>query len=186
MRLLSWNILADSLMSNNFKLYHLCDRSALPEAIRLHRTLEALVNLRADVIGLQEVERSCFQDYLAPRLATHGYRGVYKKRTANQMDGVAIFYNTAKLELLHAEAIEHRTLAEGVRDVGLADKMRKHNVSIVLVMRDRMVPQRRLIASCSHILWNPNRGLVKLRQIIHVMQRFALSLEHTKHVLFFF
>ena len=170
-RLLSWNTLADSLLRGNLELYRRCNPTSLPESARLPLLLERLRLLCADVLALQEVEERCFEENLSPALAREGYRGVFKKRTGDQSDGLAIFYKVGRLELERAEALEHRTLADGISDEEEAERMRKHNVALILTLRDRTVPSKRLIVSCCHVLWNPRRGLVKLRQMRHLLER---------------
>lgn len=173
LRVASWNVLAQSLLREHRYLYHACDPRALHEHSRVARLVERLQRMQAQVLALQEVEQQLFTEALEPHLARIGYRGVFKKRTADQTDGVAIFFQTATLKLVHAEALEHRVLAEGISDRSEAEKMRKHNASLILVLHDRAEPQHRLIVSCCHILWNPKRGLVKLKQILHLLERWA-------------
>lgn len=170
LRCTSWNILADSLMRSNRHLYVRCDSSALQIHIRLPRLLEQLSLLQSDVLGLQEVEY--FDQNFAPWMSRTGYRGLFKKRTGEQLDGVAIFFRESRFDLIHNEALEFRVLAEGCASQEEADRMRKDNVALICVLLDRW-SGRELVVSCCHLLWNPKRGVRQgyILEVLAVMQR---------------
>lgn len=170
-RIASWNVLADSLLQSNRELYARDDSSTLLEHVRQPQRLWLIGQLKADILGLQEVER--FEQSLASSMARVGYRGIYKQRTGGQKDGVAIFFRESRFELVYEEALEFRVLADGCASHEEADRMRKHNVALLVVLRDRWNAGRELLVSCCHLLWNPRRGLVKLRQMQYLMARVA-------------
>ena len=171
LRFASYNVLAQSLLAGNAQNYGTCAADALRAELRLPRVLAAAVALDADVVGMQEVED--FEDVFVPTLAAHGYRGAYKQRTgAEKTDGCALFWRHETLELEHLEAIEMRSLAEGVTPADEAQRLRKDNVALLGVFRERR-SGRRVVVGCLHVLWNPSRGLVKLRQIQRYTRRAA-------------
>ena len=157
LRFASYNVLAQSLLEGNAQNYGTCAADALRAELRLPRVLAAAVALDADVVGMQEVEE--FEDVFVPTLAAHGYRGAYKQRTgAEKTDGCALFWRHETLELEHLEAIEMRSLAEGVTPADEAQRLRKDNVALLGVFRERR-SGRRVVVGCLHVLWNPSRGL---------------------------
>ena len=168
LRCCSWNILAESLMRDNIHLYKRCHPVALQQ--RLPRTIDGLLQLNADIIALQEVEQESF-DQAILTLSQHGYEGMFKKRTGDQMDGVALLWRPSRLSLVHIEAVEYaRVLTASVQDRVMAERMRKHNVGLIGVFSDRDCG-REVVVATTHILWNPRRGLVKLRQMEHLFAR---------------
>ena len=48
--------------------------------------------LKSQVVCLQEVDSEHFTSHFVPALTKLGYKGIYKKRTNDKMDGCAIFY----------------------------------------------------------------------------------------------
>lgn len=167
---MSWNILGDANAANNPYLYKSCDMRSL--ARRQPRIIQALVSMNADVIALQEVEY--FERDFAPALKAAGMQGVFKQRTGSgQVDGVALVWRANRLTLLHSEALEYaRLLTEGVTDQASIDKFGKGNVGLIGTFRDNH-NGRELIVATTHLLWNPSRGLVKLRQAQCVLGRVA-------------
>ena len=139
---------------------------------RLPRIIEATMHLNADLVALQEVE-DFERDYAQP-LSSAGYAGHFKKRTGDaQRDGVALVWRTSRLTLLHIEDLEYaHLLTEGVADLQAAEKLRKPHVGVVGVFRDNQCG-RELVVATTHLLWNPKRGLVKLRQLQCLLGRVA-------------
>ena len=106
LRVASYNVLGTSLLQKNGQLYRRCHPAALDHALRLPALLEHIGALDADVLALQEGERF-EEDWEAP-LARMGDKGVYKQRTGEQLDGVALFYRESRLELRGVQEIEFR------------------------------------------------------------------------------
>ncbi|KAL5052579.1 hypothetical protein RYX36_033261, partial [Vicia faba] len=86
-------------------------------------------------------------------LVKGGYAGSYKRRTGDTSDGCAMFWKADKFRLLDGESIQYK-------DIGLRD-----NVAQLLVFEMRGSNSRRLLVGNIHVLYNPNRGEVKLGQI---------------------
>ena len=172
LRVASYNCLAESLLRQNPQLYRDCERSALDPAWRFPRLVEQIECLHADVAGLQEVE--AFDERWLPALAARGYGGLFKKRTGEQLDGVAVIWRRARLELIHAEPIEYRELAdEPGHDTETAERARKHNVGLLVLLRDMACAGCELVFGTTHVLWNPKRGHVKMRQLAMFARRAA-------------
>ncbi|KAI5076453.1 hypothetical protein GOP47_0008518 [Adiantum capillus-veneris] len=127
-----------------------------------------------DIICLQEVDR--FDD-LQTDLVRQGYEGIFKGRTGGSSDGCAIFWRTKKFVLLQEESIEYQELNL------------RHNVAQLCVLRITCDEPKRgkgkrpkgmednLVVVCNiHVLFNPNRGDIKLGQVRHLLEKaYSLS-----------
>ncbi|GAU39278.1 hypothetical protein TSUD_72170 [Trifolium subterraneum] len=76
-----------------------------------------------------------------------------QRRTGDTSDGCAMFWKADKFQALDEESIQYK-------DIGLRD-----NVAQLLVFEMRGSNSRRLVVGNIHVLYNPNRGEVKLAQI---------------------
>ena len=170
LRFVSWNILGEVNAANNPELYRQCDPRALVN--RQPHIIGGILRLNPDIVGLQEVE-NWGRDY-APALQAAGLQGVFKQRTGDaQADGVALVWRTERLTLLHIEALSYaQLLTEGVRDRALFETFNKGNVGLLGLFRDNL-NGRELVVATTHLLWNPKRGLVKLRQAQCILNRSA-------------
>ena len=170
LRIVSWNVLGDSLLRSNPYLYTACRPDALQWRQRLPGIINIIQRLNADVIALQEVEN--FQrDFQDPLHRYCSLDGVYKQRTGGQADGVALMWRSSRLSLLHVEAVEYaNALTRGVTSPAEDERMRKHNVGLIGVFLDRLA-MREVVVATTHILFNPKRGIVKLRQLQHLLTR---------------
>ena len=170
LRIVSWNVLGDSLLRANPYLYTACRADALQWRQRQPGIINIIQRLNADVVALQEVEN--FQrDFQDPLHRACALDGVYKQRTGGQEDGVALMWRSSRLSLLHVEAVEYaNALTRGVTNPAEDERMRKHNVGLIGVFLDRLA-MREIVVATTHILFNPKRGIVKLRQLQHLLTR---------------
>ncbi|XP_047159568.1 carbon catabolite repressor protein 4 homolog 3-like isoform X2 [Vigna umbellata] len=88
-----------------------------------------------------------------------GYAGSYQRRTGDSVDGCAMFWKTDKFRLLEGENIKFK-------DIGLRD-----NVAQLSVFEMCESYSRRLLVGNIHVLYNPNKGEVKLGQIRFLSSR---------------
>ncbi|XP_012570701.1 carbon catabolite repressor protein 4 homolog 6 isoform X2 [Cicer arietinum] len=159
-KILSYNILADYLAKDHWKkLYYHIPPYMLDWQWRKRKIIFELGLWSADIMCFQEVDR--FQE-LAEDLKFKGYRGTWKMRTGNPVDGCAIFWRTSRFNLLYEECIEFNKL--GLRD----------NVAQICVLefinRNGSLPpsltdSRKVVVCNIHVLYNPNRGEIKLGQV---------------------
>jgi mRNA deadenylase 3'-5' endonuclease subunit Ccr4 len=68
----SYNMLAQSLVRRDLFTY--CSKSSLKVAFRKENLLGELSHLRADIICMQEVDRSLMDTWWVPRLGAMGYK----------------------------------------------------------------------------------------------------------------
>eukprot|EP00750_Incisomonas_marina_P011811 INCI16422.13.p1 GENE.INCI16422.13~~INCI16422.13.p1 ORF type:complete len:454 (-),score=57.30 INCI16422.13:4074-5435(-) len=98
--LLSWNILADTLLQKNVREYAHIPEEWKDWGTRRCAIVDELVLCDADVICLQEVEFTAFETDLLPALEKVGYAGAMqndKKRVQGHCQGVATFWKQSKL-----------------------------------------------------------------------------------------
>ncbi|KAJ0106371.1 hypothetical protein Patl1_19105 [Pistacia atlantica] len=131
---------------------------------------------------LQEVDRFGDLDFL---LQKDGFRGVYKARTGDACDGCAIFWKDKLFTLLYQENVEFQKF--GLR----------HNVAQFCVLKMKQnLPEpeiceqtsvttlsrsQSLVVGNTHVLFNPNRGDIKLGQVrLYLEKAYKLSQEWSK------
>ncbi|KAL5544721.1 hypothetical protein UlMin_008505 [Ulmus minor] len=126
----SYNILADRNAFWHRDMYVNVPYSYMKWGRRRRVICEELIGWNPDIICLQEVDK--YFD-LSDALAKAGYKGSYKRRTGDNVDGCAMFWK--------------------------ADKQMPKDTS------------RKLVIGNIHVLYNPNRGDVKLGQIRFLSSR---------------
>ncbi|XP_064622966.1 protein angel homolog 2-like isoform X2 [Lineus longissimus] len=169
---MSYNVLAQSLLEEHRDMYHHCEPSFLNWEYRRKELIEEIKFFHPDVICMQEVQGDHYYDFFAPKMKKLGYQGVYKKRTHEKVDGCATFFNERKFALEIAMPVEYFNSEHPLLDrdnVGLV-------VLLKLVPRVRVSPRKkrhetvastdaRLCVANTHLLFNPRRGDVKLAQL---------------------
>jgi mRNA deadenylase, exonuclease subunit and related nucleases len=99
-----------------------------------------------------------------------GYGSIYKQRTGDNVDGVAIYYKRDVFELVDHTSVEY--YQPGVRILD------RHNVGLVAKFAVRANPSRYLVVATTHLLYNPKRHDVKLAQmqiLLAEVERFAFK-----------
>ncbi|XP_061344965.1 carbon catabolite repressor protein 4 homolog 3-like isoform X3 [Gastrolobium bilobum] len=152
----SYNILADRNASQHSDLYVNVPSRYINWDRRRRIICDELFGWNPDIICLQEVDKY-FE--LSNILVKAGYRGSYKRRTGDSVDGCAMFWKADKFRLLEGESIQFK-------DIGLRD-----NVAQLFVFEMCESDSRRLLVGNIHVLYNPNRGEVKLGQIRFLLSR---------------
>ncbi|XP_078430983.1 carbon catabolite repressor protein 4 homolog 5-like isoform X2 [Wolffia australiana] len=167
--MVSYNILGVENASKHPDLYHLVDPENLRWDRRKRRIRRELRRYDPDILCFQEVDH--FED-LADLLHKDGYVGVYQARTGDANDGCAIFWRDKQFSLLHEENIQYR-------EFGLRDNVAQLCVFKVLdahpgnrpSTEKTSQPDRKLLVGNVHILFNPNRGDVKLGQMRLLLEK---------------
>ncbi|KAJ3086107.1 Protein angel 2 [Quaeritorhiza haematococci] len=163
---MSYNILAESLVQNNPDLYAfawggITNRNVAWKS-RGPRLLDEIKHCNADVICLQEVDNDHYDRFFKPALHKAGYTSFYKRRTGpDHLDGVALFVKTETFKVLNVRSIEYRRESGTDRD----------NVAIVLMLEgteavstDGEAIKPRLCVATTHLVFNPKRGDIKMAQ----------------------
>ncbi|NWT03423.1 PDE12 phosphodiesterase, partial [Mionectes macconnelli] len=188
-RAVSYNILADTYAQTEFSrtvLYPYCAPYALEIDYRQNLLKKELAGYSADLICLQEVDKSVFVDSLGPALDAFGLEGLFKIKE-KQHEGLATFYRRDKFSLLsqHDIAFSEALLSEPLHKE-LCDQLAKYplvqekvlqrsSVLQVSVLQCTTDPCRKLCVANTHLYWHPKGGNIRLIQI-------AVALSHIKHV----
>nr|XP_009936977.1 PREDICTED: 2',5'-phosphodiesterase 12 [Opisthocomus hoazin] len=188
-RAVSYNTLADSYAQTEFSrtvLYPYCAPYALELDYRQSLLKKELAGYSADLICLQEVDKSVFTDSLAPALDAFGLEGLFRIKE-KQHEGLATFYRRDKFCLLsrHDIAFSEALLLDPLHQE-LRDKLAKYplvqekvlqrsSVLQVSVLQSTTDPSRRVCVANTHLYWHPKGGNIRLIQV-------AVALSHIKHV----
>ncbi|KAK1161560.1 hypothetical protein AOXY_G19142 [Acipenser oxyrinchus oxyrinchus] len=184
-RAVSYNILADIYAQTELSktvLYPYCAPYALDIDYRQNLLKKELAGYNADVICLQEVDKSVFTHSLSPALDAFDLDGLYRIKD-KQHEGLATYFRRSKFTLLSQHDV---TLSEAL----LSDLLEK--VSLSPAVRDKVVqrsttlqvtflqcvkdPSRKLCVANTHLYWHPKGGYVRLIQM-------AVALQHIERVL---
>lgn len=175
-----------------------CDNWTLSWSYRKALLMQELLQVKADVICLQEVQSDSYELDIYPELRAIGYDGVYLQKNRESMgpigkvDGCAIFWITSKLNILEcfhvdfneearAEAAQMKTSEINTRR--FLTKVCKDNVAI-FVEFELTTPglTRRICVANTHIYSGNNRTPeVKLLQtwmLTTKLQQFVAMRRH--------
>ncbi|KAJ4974406.1 hypothetical protein NE237_007580 [Protea cynaroides] len=131
-----------------------------------------LNHYRPSILCFQAIDR--FSD-LADILQKDGFKGVFKVRTGKANDGCAVFWKEELFTLLHQESIEFQKF--GLRDNVAQLCVLKMNNSHSDPYRcassqiSPNTPSRIILVGNIHVLFNPNRGDIKLGQVRLLLER---------------
>lgn len=160
--LVSYNILSHSLLHDHGHLYVNCSPKDLEWPKRGHKIVSELLNNKADIICLQEVEQRHLRTLYQPKLAQSGYECLYKKKTGYKIDGCAIFYKSSLFDLLNHKGIEFKR-------TDLTKILDRDNVGIIAVLKPKSSPTTldlpKIVIANTHLIFNPQRCDIRLAQL---------------------
>eukprot|EP00921_Rhytidocystis_pertsovi_P002588 GHVQ01004479.1.p1 GENE.GHVQ01004479.1~~GHVQ01004479.1.p1 ORF type:complete len:639 (+),score=84.49 GHVQ01004479.1:657-2573(+) len=182
-RVMSFNILAQSLVDDKYSQH---DPSVMDWNNRKNNICEEITQNSPDVVALQEVDHWHFE-CLLNKFRGIGYDGIYKKKTRNKDDGVAILWKTCRFT--------YRDFMDVEFFLGDGRLMDRDQVALILVLRDNLtsIPEGRsrqpprsdyLVVANTHLLFNTKRGDVKLGQLCMLLdglQKTVSKLEGQYH-----
>ena len=125
---------------------------------RFSRLMEEIQHYNCDILCLQEVQCDHFDTHFKPNLGNLGYDGVYKKRTGDKRDGCAIFFKTAKLDLVEQTSVEYYQPKGG-------KSLDRDNIGLLTKFADKdRKSEKYLCVATTHLLYNPRRIDIRLAQ----------------------
>lgn len=184
----SWNTLCDRAATQSAYGYAASDWLSWQK--RKYMILDELKDRNADILTLQEVDGENYNDFLAPNLAHHDYKGVYQakgrartmsERESRNVDGCATFWKHSKYMLLQKYAINYsqeaitRTDMKGEHDVYNRVMPRDH-LALITFLENRQTGSRIIIVN-THLTWEPWFTDVKLIQVAILMDTLAKKVE---------
>ncbi|XP_030941118.1 carbon catabolite repressor protein 4 homolog 5 isoform X3 [Quercus lobata] len=161
----SYNILGVENASNHPYLYYKVPPKFLDWDRRKILIHEEINRYNASILCFQEVDR--FDD-LEDLLKKDGFVGIHKARTGEACDGCAIFWKEKLFAVLHQENIEFRRvgLCDNVAQLCVLEMIQNQSESksSTQTSMSSSTQSRRLLVGNIHVLFNPNRGDIKLGQ----------------------
>ncbi|KAM3751049.1 hypothetical protein ACB098_04G079300 [Castanea mollissima] len=161
----SYNILGVENASNHPYLYYKVPPKFLDWDRRKILIREEINRYNASILCFQEVDR--FDD-LEHLFKKDGFVGIHKARTGEACDGCAIFWKEKLFTVLHQENIEFRRvgLRDNVAQLCVLEMIQNQSESKSSTQTSTSSPtqSRRLLVGNIHVLFNPNRGDIKLGQ----------------------
>lgn len=142
---------------------------------RLSRSFEDLAEL-ADILCFQEMEYQVYSEAWKATMEQLGYDAVFQRKpkpaywtkSANMMDGVAIFFDRNKFDLLNFEQInfadhfKHSSIIDQTADTRARLNVR-NTVAVIAVLKHKATGEV-LFVSNTHLYWSPKHDDVKLMQ----------------------
>lgn len=110
-RVVSYNLLASAYADTSYaktRLFPYVADGALDSHYRLQLIVEELAGFNADVLCLQEVDRSAFHEELLPALAELGFEGKYLNKAGTVKEGEAVFVRSSKWVLAAHKDLQMR------------------------------------------------------------------------------
>eukprot|EP00008_Paramoeba_atlantica_P009434 CAMPEP_0201490982 /NCGR_PEP_ID=MMETSP0151_2-20130828/28204_1 /ASSEMBLY_ACC=CAM_ASM_000257 /TAXON_ID=200890 /ORGANISM="Paramoeba atlantica, Strain 621/1 / CCAP 1560/9" /LENGTH=515 /DNA_ID=CAMNT_0047877159 /DNA_START=187 /DNA_END=1730 /DNA_ORIENTATION=- len=200
LRIFCFNILAEAYATPERHGY--CPAWALKwNEYRKPRVIKELLEHSSDIICLQEVEVSAYEDSLRPEMLAKGYKGYFKPKSRahiagidrTKVDGCCIFYKANKLRLLDTHIVEFQQFAlrrhemfrseSGGSMSGYERLLSKDNISVFALLefvdpKDEKSGQKQRFIVCNvHIHWDPEYCDVKMMQTQFLLEQ-AQSLQN--------
>lgn len=157
-RVMSYNLLAQSLVTLTSPR---CPRYALAWKHRRENIITEICQYRPAIVCVQELDQSHFEGFARDLEKAIGTRALYKKRTGSEKkDGLAIFWDPKVCHLVDANDVEFY-------NYGGDATLDRHNVAQIVTFElvGDASERKRVVVGNTHILFNPKRGDIKLRQI---------------------
>ncbi|XP_030633587.1 2',5'-phosphodiesterase 12 [Chanos chanos] len=188
-RVVSYNILADIYAQTELSktvLYPYCAPYALNFDYRQNLIKKELSGYNADIICLQEVDKTAFTDSLSPALDAFDMDGVFRIKE-KQHEGLATYFRKSKFkcigqyDIVLAEALKtdplHGVVLEKLStNPTLKDKVVDRSTALqVTVLQSLSDPSKTVCVGNTHLYWHPKGGNVRLVQM-------AVALRHLTRV----
>ncbi|KAI7861007.1 Endonuclease/exonuclease/phosphatase [Circinella umbellata] len=173
---LSYNVLCQKYAT--IQAYGYTPSWALGWDYRKELVMTEILRCNSDVLCLQEIEMSQFEDFFRDRFQeAGGYESIFfPKSRAKTMtdderrsvDGCAIFYKTSRFKLVAHHLLEYGQKALQRTDLKESEDtfnrvMTKDNIAIMILLEDIKSGSRAVVAN-SHFHWDPQFADVKLVQ----------------------
>lgn len=165
-RVTTYNTLADSLsaVSVGIEEKEIDMHPYLKLENRRAAIIKEIKSLNSDIIGIQEIEKDI--DFINA-VQDLGYEVIFKPRPCEHSEGVALLIKSSKFEILNFYSLVFNMNIGKNKD--LSTIYDRDNVAVFALLKmkehDKIV-----IASCVHLLFNKNRGDIKLAQAYQIIK----------------
>ncbi|KAJ8709269.1 hypothetical protein PYW07_009095 [Mythimna separata] len=155
-KLMSYNILAQSLLESNSYLFKHNPPPHQDWQYRFDVLFKQIFDQYPDILCLQEVERKYLR-IINERLENGGYYGKYKKKTGvSQIDGCAIYVKRSVFEIQEVTSVEFFQPELSM--------MLHHHVGLIVKVKPRSMSRCMVIAN-THLLCQPKKAIIRLAQL---------------------
>ncbi|KAK2197442.1 bifunctional Endonuclease-exonuclease-phosphatase superfamily/Endonuclease-exonuclease-phosphatase [Babesia duncani] len=161
---MSFNGLARSLVDSK---YENNDVDIMSWEQRKHEILAVVKSADCDIVCLQEIDKAELDDYFRAEFDILGYECLYKQKNGDRQDGVCILYRRLRFNLLYKQDVDFAACEPTFDTV---------QVALVAALEDletkhvEGIPVSDIyIVSNTHLLFNKNRGDVKLSQLCNLL-----------------
>ncbi|OWB73943.1 hydrolase activity protein [[Candida] boidinii] len=158
------------------QVYNYLPKKYTDWSYRLPLIDENLVDLNTDIMCFQEMEYKIYKLHWELLLNDKYDSKFIKKRKSNywnkdedMMDGVSIFYNKFKFELISCEYLDFAKIID-LNNNNLFDKtndliqrvLPRNTVGLLLILKDKRYKDKYIIITNTHLYWSPKFTDVKL------------------------
>lgn len=188
---LTYNILCDRYATPSY--YGWVPERVLGWAYRKTLLIDEMREMNADIICLQELDRTSYDEFFRPELAVSGYKGYYGQKGraetlgdhAKFVDGCGTFWLDKKYILLDSQHIVlGRKAVERPGAKASADMLnrvwQRDDIATVVLLENRVTGSRLIVAN-THLYWDPAFKDVKLIQAAVLLEELTkLSEKYSK------
>jgi len=153
---MTYNILSHKLADRHTYLYSSCNSNYVNWKYRRDNLALEILTYNADVVCLQEVDCTEYQNFFKGIMEKSGYTGFYKQRTGIEEDGLALFVKNNVYTVLHHQTIEYKM-------PDISPTLDRDNVALIAILEHK-VSKIRVCVATTHLLFNPNQGIIKVAQ----------------------
>ena len=175
-RVINYNLLCDSLLpaSTHIKEHELSKLPYLNWEIRREKILSELNEINGDLIGFEEIERD---EKFIENFIKNDYDFIFKPRTGNHSEGCAFAFKKSKFNLIEIYGLNFNMNINNDTNKNMSEIFNRDNISIIGVLNLIDDNNTIIIFSVTHLLFNKNRGDIKLGQIYQLFQGINLLKE---------
>lgn len=155
-KIITYNILAQTLLESDTYLFKRCDPLLRDWDTRSKVLLKQMLDESADILCFQEVESKHF-NAINERLENGGYSGVFKKKTGiSLIDGCATYVKKGVFQIEEVTNVEFYQPNVSVLD--------HHHVGLIVKVRATRIGKSLVIAN-THLFCNPKNTVIRLAQL---------------------
>jgi len=154
--IMTYNILSHKLADRHTYLYRCCNSNYVSWKYRRDNLALEMLTYNSDIICLQEVDCDEYENFFKGIMSKAGYVGFYKQRTGIEEDGLALFVKDNEYKVLLHQSVEYKM-------PDLCPSLNRDNVALITVLEHRQTKIRLCVAT-THLLFNPNQGIIKFAQ----------------------
>ncbi|KAG4084390.1 DNase I-like protein [Neocallimastix lanati (nom. inval.)] len=153
---MTYNILSHKLADRHSYLYRCCNSNYVSWKYRRDNLALEILTYKSDIVCLQEVDCNEYENFFKDIMNKAGYIGFYKQRTGVEEDGLALFVKDSEYKVLLNQSVEYK-MPE------LCETLNRDNVGLIVVLEHKSTKVRMCVAT-THLLFNPNQGIIKFAQ----------------------